>query len=98
VPFCIENPAVRIERQVDIWRAVFPGEDFPLQASIVFTLPQQMSMYDGVTTDIATHAIARWLTEAMTLQLVGMPSNSFSSQFFANSNQVVFEELKRGTA
>lgn len=98
VPFCIENPALRIQRQVDAWRAVFPGEDFPLQTPIVFTLPRQMNMYDGVTTDMATHAIARWLTEAMTLQLVGMPSKSFSLQFFVNSNQDVFEELKRGAA
>ncbi|CAG9985271.1 unnamed protein product [Clonostachys byssicola] len=64
IPFCQENPRLRIERRVSLFGNVL---DVPGGLSTAYRFISDMSK-----------ALAVWLVEAMDLEPAGMPSNAFS--------------------
>ncbi|TDZ36799.1 hypothetical protein C8035_v008819 [Colletotrichum spinosum] len=70
IPHCKENPRLRIERRVDMWRTVFRSttlEDRPYDS-------ESGGMYDYVI----SQQVALWIMEALELEPAGMPPGSFS--------------------
>ncbi|TQN65445.1 hypothetical protein CSHISOI_10061 [Colletotrichum shisoi] len=81
VPFCKENPLLRIERRVSLWNNAFQefrSSTFPIQT------PQhqyeQLVSQDKNTLDssLITASVASWIMEALELAPAGMPASSFS--------------------
>ncbi|KAI1350788.1 hypothetical protein F5Y01DRAFT_325850 [Xylaria sp. FL0043] len=66
IPFCLENSFLRIERRVNLWRAVVVGFEY-----IDSTLGKQ---YENIhwSAEVGT-----WVAEAMDLRRAGMPRNRF---------------------
>ncbi|CAE7033034.1 hypothetical protein PTTW11_05125 [Pyrenophora teres f. teres] len=62
IPFCIENPDLRIERRIDIWRTDFIPKSEHFSADIPYIVSD----------------VAKWISEARLLRIMGMPSTSFS--------------------
>ena len=105
IPYCLENPHLRIERRLNIWRNVLP------KASVV---PLHWAVYpDDHVSDVATSRIdgyfARicdgfgvWIAEALILGDAGMPTDSFALVFDGDpapdQSSKVFEIIKVATA
>lgn len=105
IPFCLENPHLRVERRVDIWWSILPG--WPGWRALYIPLthqnenPQLWSGVHELAPGIATTLLATWIEEAIVLPLLGMPSSSFSLIFEAwpdKSSQELFEFIKRDAA
>ncbi|KAI4934556.1 hypothetical protein J4E85_002414 [Alternaria conjuncta] len=62
IPMCIENPALRVERRVDVWYAEFA---------------HQSEYFHDDTSGIIL-SIAMWINEVKTLYQLGMPVGCFS--------------------
>ncbi|KAH6973007.1 hypothetical protein BKA56DRAFT_593146 [Ilyonectria sp. MPI-CAGE-AT-0026] len=75
IPFCQENPLLRIERRVDLWRTIF-------QAEGMNTLERYRGRVSEMDAKFSTYglcgSLADWLIEAAELPQDGMPPNSFS--------------------
>ncbi|KAL7929717.1 hypothetical protein V8C35DRAFT_314625 [Trichoderma chlorosporum] len=84
IEYCKENPKLRIERRLDLWRNVFQSPSSEL-ANFTFTFEGRLewstSGYDGrgqgLWSLVLTDSIALWLTEALALLPLGMPKESF---------------------
>ncbi|KAF2650640.1 hypothetical protein K491DRAFT_577557, partial [Lophiostoma macrostomum CBS 122681] len=98
IPFCIENPRLRVERRVDMWRAIFPP---PLRLlERIWKLRDDPDEIDGVHElpigDSVMH-ISEWVGETLVLASRSMPPSSYSLVFdseSAESTQEVFDTLK----
>ncbi|KAK6224583.1 hypothetical protein QIS74_02910 [Colletotrichum tabaci] len=64
IPFCQENPQLRIQRRLKLWQNFFTAEK-TVQSPIMF-----MSRM--------TERVSRWMVEARALPSAGMPAASFS--------------------
>ncbi|KAI1282630.1 hypothetical protein F5Y07DRAFT_350463 [Xylaria sp. FL0933] len=73
LPFCLENSFLRIERRVNLWRAVVVGFEY-----IDSALGKQ---YENIhwSAEVGT-----WVVEAMDLRRAGMPREAFSLVFDGN--------------
>ncbi|KAI0810150.1 hypothetical protein GGR55DRAFT_645506 [Xylaria sp. FL0064] len=73
IPFCLENPLLRTERRLNLWRAVVVGFEY-----IDSALGQQ---YENIhwSAEVGT-----WVAEAMDLFRARMPKGSFSLVFDGN--------------
>ncbi|KAK1712514.1 hypothetical protein BDP67DRAFT_387877, partial [Colletotrichum lupini] len=77
IPFCRENPLLRVERRVNLWRNLFQVD------KRWHTPHQQCERQNRAATralrsrDI-TSTVALWVTEALALGPAGMPAASFS--------------------
>ncbi|EXF76433.1 hypothetical protein CFIO01_11820 [Colletotrichum fioriniae PJ7] len=77
IPFCRENPLLRVERRVNLWRNLFQVD------KRWYTPHQQCEHQNRAATralrsrDI-TSTVALWVTEALALGPAGMPAASFS--------------------
>ncbi|KAI1394317.1 uncharacterized protein F4822DRAFT_439912 [Hypoxylon trugodes] len=100
IGFCRENPRLRIERRVDIWKNAFLGEvmreDTPDFRGLDNDVVAQMIRAEVSVT--MTRSIALWTIEAMTLQPLGMPTKSFSLVFHggsvpANKSEEIFQKV-----
>lgn len=75
IPFCKENPLLRIERRVDLWRTIFQEQDMSLLERLGGSGPERDAKFS--TYGLCGH-LASWLVEASELPQDGMPPNSFS--------------------
>ncbi|KAK1762128.1 hypothetical protein QBC33DRAFT_462101, partial [Phialemonium atrogriseum] len=73
IPFCQENPLLRVERRVNLWRNVFLGH---VWHSRQVHDPEDISPAD-IAWDVTAH-VAEWIVEALTLISAGMPAGSFT--------------------
>ena len=107
VPFCLENPALRIERRVDLWRTcflestseAFPASPGPWLAHFVYV--NDVEKMSGIHADKVTSPVAEWmveaslLPEAITLVLDGGPTPEHTSHIF---QEVVQRDAARQNA
>ncbi|KAK0655002.1 hypothetical protein B0T16DRAFT_396019 [Cercophora newfieldiana] len=99
IPFCVENPALRIERRVDLWRNCFAScasGDFPLHPESFLALRVRLGdPMTAVSADLVTRPVALWMVEAslpfipetITLVLDGGPSPEQMSHVFQEAVQ-----------
>lgn len=71
IQFCRENPKLRIERHVDLWRNVFQFNARDQHRNKKYRVPKLEPV--GLTRGIAT-----WIMEALALAPAGMPEQSFT--------------------
>ncbi|KAK2051895.1 hypothetical protein LY76DRAFT_599024 [Colletotrichum caudatum] len=76
VPYCQENPRLRVERKVNMWRTVF-------QTKTVNDLSDSMRPREGNTfsLDDMSCCMGVWILEALELESAGMPPGSFTLTF-----------------
>lgn len=91
IPYCQENPNLRIERHIDLWRAM---HDIAIPTQLRnpgWMRPEKLYTHEF------TSRIRIWIEEAFALLPAGMPSDSFSLVFDAPPNdlQIMFDILKR---
>jgi len=94
VPFCLENPALRIERRVNLWRTCFlesTSEAFPHNPRLWlahFVYVNDVEKMSAIHADRITKPVAEWmveaslLPEAITLVLDGGPTPQHTSYIF----------------
>lgn len=74
IPFCRDNPKLKIERRIHLWKNVIllgPNTQWPLAKS--------MQPYEDIPRPSkAISALERWISEALALEAAGMPRASFS--------------------
>ncbi|KAH6644509.1 hypothetical protein C7974DRAFT_383690 [Boeremia exigua] len=68
IPYCRENPKLRIRRHANLWKSVFPS------ASPDRSVPDSWRLVRGWITDEVTS----WVVEATSLSALGMPANCFN--------------------
>ena len=86
ISFCLENPALRIERRVNLWRSAFPAKSRISVHDILIhpSPPYQVYFYDSpesIRTYRISNSFRDWLTEALALTAAGMPAQSFTLVF-----------------
>jgi len=105
IPFCRDNPQLRVERRVSLWRNALLRGSVPLfnfvhgltrgntNTALVHTLRGEAISRDG---------IASWITEALALPGLGMPANAFSlileCDGLPERSRQVFEIVKQDAA
>ncbi|KAI0425368.1 hypothetical protein F5Y09DRAFT_321919, partial [Xylaria sp. FL1042] len=91
IPFCLENPLLRVERRLDLWSAVFFDFDY---IDSVLTRQRNPSYWPATA--------ATWITEAMDLFRAGMPKGSFSLVLNGNetaeASSSIFQKLQGDAA
>lgn len=76
IPYCQENPRLRVERRVSMWRTVFQTE------TGTFISPAKPDIYNnGLLAGLISHPVAVWILEALELEPAGMPPGSFLLTF-----------------
>ncbi|KAK1716100.1 uncharacterized protein BDZ83DRAFT_635122 [Colletotrichum acutatum] len=73
IPFCQENPAMRIERRVSLWHNAFF-----YHSSMSGATGWRTKEYRQVEANEMSFAVARWVIETLPLIPAGMPANSFT--------------------
>ena len=87
IPFCLENPALRFERRVNLWRNALPSangcpDSHDRLSTLTEYLGGELEEQNGeVPSWWATQAVAPWIEEVLALPQAGMPPNSFSLVF-----------------
>ncbi|KAF2675670.1 hypothetical protein K458DRAFT_471229 [Lentithecium fluviatile CBS 122367] len=95
IPFCEENPLVRVQRLADLWRAVFPDHGKRLIVPL-FLIGSYQQPQKGLEPAQMSSTLATWIDEAVALQAAGMPAESFWLIFEAHPSdlQIAFDILK----
>lgn len=82
IPFCQENQDLRVERRVSLWRNVFLGIDAHLSHFESSTSLRSCWKWTyPFTPSRMSHGIVKWISEAIRLRALGMPSQSFRLDF-----------------
>ena len=80
IPYCIENPNMRVKRHVDLWQNVLPGF-----YSNGRDIARELSLYSvrgpRMPRPLITETVAIWIDEALALPAAGMPPGAFSLIF-----------------
>ncbi|GKT59839.1 C6 transcription factor [Colletotrichum tofieldiae] len=80
IRFCQENPLMRIERRVSLWKTVFAGDPFRQTAW------QARQPLTRILADQISERIGVWTVEALALAAAGMPQESFTLVFDGDSD------------
>ncbi|KAI4651754.1 hypothetical protein J4E93_001950 [Alternaria ventricosa] len=83
IQFCKENPNMRIERRVDLWRNAFPAGDLPL-----VKIPKYRN-FRTMPTFTISRSLVGWIMEAVILPSLGMPENAFTLVLTDEPNQIM---------
>lgn len=86
INFCVENPKLRVERRVSVWKTILQqhSDDINNEGCELSSIPERQRSitwaYDwlGFSTMRATNNIALWAMEAASLIPAGMPKESFT--------------------
>lgn len=86
IRFCVENPKLRIERRLDLWRNVFQSLWYDDEVDALLFSFEDRWVTDttdnergpGLWSMPLTHKIALWMMEALALLPLGMPKESFT--------------------
>jgi hypothetical protein len=96
IPFCQENPMLRIERSVSLWRNAFLSTD--LRESPEYRTHRQSSL----AAHLVTKSVATWMVEACALEPLGMPRGAFTLVLVGNptpeKTAQVFQTVQRDAA
>lgn len=74
IDFCKENPGLRIERRVNVWRNIWPIDSTDYQPEMGWDRDDR----EGISEENFTERVARWIVEALALVPAGMPRGSFT--------------------
>lgn len=86
IRFCVENPRLRVERRVSLWKAIFqqPTNIHDRETVNALSAPEDQEFNartytdnEGFSTLSATNNLALWIMEAVALTPAGMPQKSF---------------------
>ncbi|KAJ3956616.1 hypothetical protein N0V92_006851 [Colletotrichum tropicale] len=77
IPFCKENPLLRVERRVSLWRNAFQT-DTAYRSPEARYKPRYRYTPWAMDSAQVTHNVASWVIEALALEPAGMPPGSFS--------------------
>ena len=95
IDFCRENPRIRIERRVSIWRAIWTG-----RATEVYSA--RPDLWRDLSSHFIIKYLGRWLAEAVSLAADGMPSDSFKLTLDADGAPdlcaAIFQEVVQNAA
>ncbi|KAI4652689.1 uncharacterized protein J4E79_008996 [Alternaria viburni] len=72
IPFCREQPKLRVHRRVSLWRNVFP-----VTTGLSYSIGGQRLKDDRLVSSYVSSAVAKWMAEASALPSLGMPEGSF---------------------
>jgi hypothetical protein len=98
IPFCLENPELRIERRVSLWRNLFLGSRWAAYLShdlAAWLQPDNDFRDNELWEDYATMPVAEWMVEAslpmvpnaISLVLDGDPTPEQTAEVFQNTVQ-----------
>ncbi|KAF4808233.1 hypothetical protein CGCSCA5_v012615 [Colletotrichum siamense] len=77
IPFCKENPLLRVERRVSLWRNAFQT-DTAYRSPDARYKPKYRYTPWAMDSAQVTHNVSSWVIEALALEPASMPSGSFS--------------------
>ncbi|KAK8129070.1 hypothetical protein PG984_010178 [Apiospora sp. TS-2023a] len=75
VPFCLDNPRLRILHRIDMWRTIVAT---PYKDSLYRDTPEQWFMEKPLLRFSGACNLATWLGEALALPSHGMPQQSYT--------------------
>lgn len=88
ISFCVENPKLRVERRVNLWKAIFQQPSYSNEewdtVNDLEGVPEMQYLgakicdETGFSTVSVTNNLALWIMEAAALVPAGMPENSFT--------------------
>ncbi|KAI8223616.1 hypothetical protein K4K55_009958 [Colletotrichum sp. SAR 10_96] len=80
IPFCQQNPLLRIERRCNLWGNVLRSDEECSEPEMRVNpdLNPYLTPTPRLKSDQITINVARWIMEALTLEHHGMPAGSFS--------------------
>ncbi|KAF5490049.1 hypothetical protein CGCS363_v012703 [Colletotrichum siamense] len=91
IPFCLENPQLRVERRVNMWRAVFPTTLMDLHERRLLYKPTDRTFLQPM---YVSSQVAIWVQEALELEHAGMPQGSFTLVFDGDSScSEIFKDI-----
>ncbi|KDN68579.1 hypothetical protein CSUB01_10601 [Colletotrichum sublineola] len=76
IPFCRENPLLRVERRVNIWRNVFQSH-YPFYLPAQHQYMRNLGNETPLDSATITCSVSSWITEARALIPSGMPESSY---------------------
>ncbi|KAK1843124.1 hypothetical protein CCHR01_14230 [Colletotrichum chrysophilum] len=76
IPYCQENPRLRVERRVSMWKTVFQTQ---FDGRNIHVRPYDSN--DGLWADSVSRPVALWILEALELEPAGMPPGAFTLTF-----------------
>ncbi|KAK1690116.1 hypothetical protein BDP55DRAFT_724700 [Colletotrichum godetiae] len=74
IPYCQENPGLRIERRVSLWQNAF----FYNSGLGAWAIGERTKDYRDLEANEMSFAVARWVIETLPLISAGMPAKSFT--------------------
>ncbi|KAK2031600.1 hypothetical protein LX32DRAFT_637013 [Colletotrichum zoysiae] len=77
VPFCRENPLLRVERRVDLWGNAFHA-DYRFHTPRERYRARYAKTETGLDSALITYNLGAWIMEAQLLASAGMPESSYS--------------------
>ncbi|KAF2249806.1 hypothetical protein BU26DRAFT_504240 [Trematosphaeria pertusa] len=79
IPFCRENPRLRITQTVNLWRNAFPKGSKPLRIVLnPASVLARRYQYNKLNAHGVTDSVALWIMEAVALPSFGMPPGSLT--------------------
>ncbi|KAH0421845.1 hypothetical protein CcaCcLH18_13195 [Colletotrichum camelliae] len=79
IPFCKENPLLRVERRVSLWRNAFQVDGVYYRRGLHYRYdPTHRWTPWSLDSNQISDIIRGWVVEAMALEPAGMPAGSFS--------------------
>ncbi|CAI0655377.1 unnamed protein product [Colletotrichum noveboracense] len=83
IPYCQENPRLRVERRASMWRTVFQSMTGNREPG--HTVPYKNQEMEHLYAPSISDSVAVWVLEALELERAGMPAGSFSLVFEGDS-------------
>ncbi|KAF3804755.1 hypothetical protein GCG54_00012248, partial [Colletotrichum gloeosporioides] len=83
IPYCQENPRLRVERRANMWRTVFQSMTGNREPG--HTVPYKNQEMEHLYAPSISDSVAVWVLEALELERAGMPAGSFSLVFEGDS-------------
>ncbi|PSN73517.1 hypothetical protein BS50DRAFT_583044 [Corynespora cassiicola Philippines] len=81
IKFCQENPKLKVNRNVDLWRNALLSKSFRLNDVLHPSWSMVLSGRRGIPTAWISKILGYWIIETMNLPSLGMPDGSFSLIF-----------------
>ncbi|KAJ4142818.1 hypothetical protein NW754_010257 [Fusarium falciforme] len=78
IPFCKENPRLRIERRVDVLNAIFQKSELSLMSSVPISSRDEPNIRYELSSHWITETVANWLLEGLATVDAGMPADAFT--------------------
>ncbi|RSL72429.1 hypothetical protein CEP53_001131 [Fusarium sp. AF-6] len=78
IPFCRENPRLRIERRVDVPNAIIQQTELGHLSSLPIPSRDEPNIRYQISYSCITEVVADWLLEGLATVDAGMPANAFT--------------------